>query len=363
MYPHSLSNFQNFSMMSWKTKIKKRIYLKSSATITTSASPSSTSSQLFTQLTIHPSEEFSSSLMHLPRLLLFSSSSIIVSRAACQWMGRTLNGSPSAGEWTGLCSCLQPLVLCHHLPDDQDLWGVSEEESVTIGLQVSWVKTKVPLSILALISWNLWSTLAPQSPIIETWSWNSTTDIVWPPVMYSLWRHHTSISQKTKLCIYNTLTLWILCYGAETWPLLKILARSRLMALIAEPWKPLRILDGTITVFNKELQVYLHQLASSYLSQALIQTGRLCPAWSSCQGYPLIWYSSCGQVPHQMAGHGCEDLQRLNITLEGAAELAQDHQGWRPLMNLACFIHNNISGTTNLGWSPSLSSKCTKYVL
>lgn len=84
-------------------------------------------------------------------------------------------------------------------------------------------------------------------------------------VMYSIWKpfwHHWSLSQKTKLYIYNASLTSVLLYGAETWLLYKTLAKTidnfdRRTIESIKWWYH--------HISNKELRVYTHQPTASHL--------------------------------------------------------------------------------------------------
>ena len=165
-------------------------------------------------------------------------------------------------------------------------------------------------------------------------------------VMQSLWRplwRHRSISQRTKLRIYNASVISVLLYGAETWPLNKTLA-DRLDGFDSRALRTIEGIHWTQHIPNAEVRRRTQQPTASCLAaqrrvrwfghikrlppehptRAILEFNPRMAGWRRPRGAPRTrWLDTIEQ-----------DLRDCNTTLAVAGDQANNRTLWRRLVNM-----------------------------
>lgn len=241
---------------------------------------------------------------------------------------------------------------------------IYQTEAAKLGLQVSWQKTKLmyigdgpsppPLSSgsdeVEFVSSFIYlgSTITNNGdlkPEIDRRRALAAAAMqsLWRP----LWRHH-SVSHKTKLRIYNTAVLPILLYGAESWPLNKTLAK-RIDGFDSRALRTIMNISWHLHVTNADLRKrtlqppasrlaaqrrirwlgHLLRLPLEHPTRAIFSFDPAAAGWKRPRGKPHTRWLDVIK----------KDLQYQGLTLEDAADLAQDRGHWRALVKLIGSTH------------------------
>ena len=233
---------------------------------------------------------------------------------------------------------------------------IMNEETHTLGLQISWKKTKLQAmsdlsqpppyptvidgeTVELVEKFNYLGSIITTECTSEA-EINRRTGIAYGAMsdLDTVWRDR-HITRRTKLRLYNALVLPILLYASETWTLTDKLARK----LDAFDTKSLRRIEGLFWydfVRNDDLRDLTKQPPiTSLISQRRLQLfGHLArqdpplePVEILRQDVPHGWKRPRGRPRKRWQDGLKDDLKMRDVSLEEAYTLALDRPGWRSL--------------------------------
>ena len=250
-------------------------------------------------------------------------------------------------------------VLCNTADELQEALSIFHEEATKLGLSVNWGKTELmhigdgpdppPLSFNNTLVKYVPTFTYLGSTISKTGDLKPEIDrrrALASAVMQSLWRplwRHRSVSQRTKLRIYNASVLSVLLYGAETWPLNKTLA-ARLDGFDSRALRTIEGIHWTQHIPNEEVRRRTQQPPASRLAaqrrvrwfghikrlppehptRAILEFNPQTAGWRRPRGAPRTrWLDVIRQ-----------DLRECGTTLAEAENLTDNRRLWKGLVNL-----------------------------
>ena len=249
------------------------------------------------------------------------------------------------------------ILLAPNLNELVSALTIYKEEAAKVGLEVNFTKTK----IMVVSEFPPPSSVMVEDQVVEivkdfiylgskiNYKGDISTEIsrrkglasstlrkLWQP----LWRHR-NISTRTKMRIYNACVLSILLYGSETWPLSATLAK-RLAGFDHRAQRRVLNIHWREHITNVEvrhrsnqppIQRVLAQRRLRWLGHVLRMTDDL-PAKLALNYEPSAAgrRRPRGRPRTRWMEVVKEDLQKFDISIQQARELAQDRASWRRLV-------------------------------
>ena len=250
-------------------------------------------------------------------------------------------------------------MLCNTAEELRDALTIFNEEASKLGLNINWSKTELmhvgegpdppPLTFNNITVKYVPTFTYLGSTIAQTGDLKPEIDrrrALASGVMQSLWRplwRHRSISQRTKLRIYNASVISVLLYGSETWALNKTLA-ARLDGFDSQALRTIERIHWTQHIPNTEVRRrtqqppasriaaqhrvrwfgHVKRLPPEHPTRAVLEFHPQAAGWRRPRGAPRTrWLDVIKQ-----------DLRDCHTTLAQAEQLVHDKREWKRMVYL-----------------------------